>query len=210
MLLLAFMVPRVQIPVMCAPDDTPMHFRLEELKSDLAEAVCDERYSTAASLRDELAALESDEEGAVLSANAAFYSALRVKSGDPSILDDIWVDGPLAPQCTRAYPGFEKRIGREAILSLWSEVVADAHLELTSVRCVLLRGGLSAVVSCVEQRHPSSDELSSTNVFEKGIDGRWRVILHQGEPLASTREAAQEDSEEDEQYFDEDVPGATG
>jgi hypothetical protein len=206
-------------PCMLLGDDaTATHYRLETLKAELTEAIRDERFTAAARFRDELSALESEAEGQVLSANAAFYAALR--SHDENVLHDYWPDSPLAACSTRSYPGFSLRRGREAILGTWREVVSDRGLELASVRCVLLRGGISACVTCVERRHTSAFEgtLLTTNIWEKDTSsgGRWRLSLHRAEPMADGDAAATQNGGhaarlvEEESYFDEDVPGATG
>ena len=201
-----------------ADDATTMHFHLEDLRVNLAEAVHSENYSAASRLRDELAALERNEECAVLCANAAFYEALRSRDGDA--LEAIWADGPLGASCTRSYPGFPPLRGRVDILRCWREVASDAHLELSSLRCVLLRGGLSAVVTCVERRRTRNGiiggyggdaDLSSTNIYEKSeAVGRWRLVLHQAEPARGSALASSMSEEEEEECYDEDVPGATG
>ena len=207
-------------PCMLSGDDaTATHYRLETLKAELAEAIRDERFTAAARFRDELSALESEAEGQVLSANAAFYAALR--SHDADVLHDYWPDSPLAACSTRSYPGFSLRRGREAILGTWREVVSDRGLELASVRCVLLRGGSSACVTCVERRHTSGEgTLLTTNIWEKDTSsgGRWRLSLHRAEPMADGGAAATQKAigghaarmVDEESYFDEDVPGATG
>ena len=207
-------------PCMLSGDDaTATHYRLETLKAELAEAIRDERFTAAARFRDELSALESEAEGQVLSANAAFYAALR--SHDADVLHDYWPDSPLAACSTRSYPGFSLRRGREAILGTWREVVSDRGLELASVRCVLLRGGSSACVTCVERRHTSGEgTLLTTNIWEKDTSsgGRWRLSLHRAEPMADGDAAATQKTigghaarmVDEESYFDEDGPGATG
>jgi len=100
--------------------------------------------------------------------------------------------------------------GREAILQRWQDTVSDATIRLASLRCILLRGGHSAVITLVELRSPNhEDALSATNIFEKGPDGCWRLSLHEARP----DERHQLDSlcgDEEEEFFDEDVPGATG
>lgn len=193
---------------------TSKHFRLEDLRAELAVAVSEERYLEAASLRDELAMLESDEECAVLSANAQFYAVLR--SRDPQAMDRCWLDGELAAASTRMYPGFPPCRGRREILQVWQETISDSTVRISDIRSVLLRGDASAVVTCTEQRWSELGDgdghLKTVNAFEKGLDGRWRLAMHQAGPLvgADADSLLGQDYDEELEGFDEDVPGATG
>ena len=196
---------------------TPSYSRAEELRSDLAEAIALEQYATAAELRDELAEMNADAEIAVLSANEAFYSALR--SHDHAAMERLWKVGPLSAACTRVYPGFPPLFGRESILEVWREVHSDAQMALSNAEtsCLILRGGFSAVVTCVERSitgGPGDSTVSAMSIFEKDeTDGSWRLILHQARPIDVMRQgngSPMDLQEPGYEYFDEDVPGATG
>ena len=192
--------------------------RAESLRVDLAAAVSSESYEHAASLRDELALLLGDAEVAVLVANQAFYSALR--SHDLEAMTALWPDSPLAASCTRTFDGFPPLRGRQAVLHTWAQVFSDTQLAVTpdDVRCSVLRGGLSAVVTCVERRLLSGGDaaLTATNVFEKDAsDGQWRLVLHQAWPYAEEVQVAHGDEgdypcDEEIHYDDDSYPGATG
>ena len=191
-----------------------VHDRLAELPAELAEAVAAERFAHATALRDERSALRRHTVGAVLDAHAQFYAALRAH--DAAALDALWeAESPLATECTRVYPGFPALLGRDAILATWRDVSADRHTHVSDVRCVVLRGGSSAVVTCVETRRDGrgmpgdeDDLLSTTNILEKREpDDCWRVVLHRASPLAAPT-GADDDVEVD--YGADDFPGATG
>jgi hypothetical protein len=184
------------------------YMRAETLRVELEEAVTAERFSQAASIRDELAALTKDAEVAVRDANAHFYNALRQHDADA--MERIWPDGALADSSTRVFSGFPVMRGRCAILDLWREVRIGVHT--TDTRCKVLRGGLSAVVTCVERElggGPGDGALAATNVYEKDeLRDEWRLVLHQAWPMAEEVNSAEE--EDVVEYDADDFPGATG
>ena len=82
---------------------------------------------------------------------------------------------------------------------------------------MLLRGELTAVVTCVEWRlgwmmgsddaaATDDDTLSTTNIFERSTDGTWQLILHRAWPVSSVADEMSGDCD----YDAEDFPGATG
>ena len=186
------------------------HSHVESLRTDLADAVSEERFDVAASLRDELAQLTKDAEISVIDANTAFYKALSTH--DEDAMKRIWAaDSPLASCCSRVYDGFPVLHGRTPILELWRQVSSDArvHVADTDTKCVLLRGGYSAVVHCIERRLGMGNDglLAATNIYELDeVSAQWRLVLHQARPIAI--EAGSEDDAVD--YDADDFPGATG
>lgn len=171
-----------------------------------------QNFAKAAALRDELRLLLDDAEVAVLVANDSFYSALRAH--DVSRMNTLWEDGTLAGACIRSFDGFPPLHGRQTVLDTWLEVFGpQLAISLESVRCAVLRGGLSAVVTCVERRLGESrgdGALSATNVFEKNVDGQWRLVLHQAVPFDDPTNAQAESAEHEVEYDADDFPGATG
>jgi ketosteroid isomerase-like protein len=156
--------------------------RAIEVKALLAAAIGREDYGTAATLRDELATLQLDDEVAVLQANEAFYEAFSARNLEA--MEAMWVSEGDGAVC--AHPGFPPLRGHRAIIDSWQQIFSDSNMQLKAenVRCLLLSGGLSAVVTCVERIEGAGDNaLTATNIFEKGTDGRWRMVLHQAGPL---------------------------
>lgn len=185
------------------------HIRAETLRVELADAISEERFSQAAILRDELRVLVQDAEVAVRDANANFYRALCQHDADG--MERVWPDHPLAASCTRVFSGFPVQRGRRAILDCWRQVRVDVHT--TDTRCVMLRGGLAAVVTCVERElggGPGDGAVVATNIYEKDEErgDEWRLVLHQASPMA---EVSDGDEDEDAVEYDaDDFPGATG
>ena len=159
--------------------------KVERLKVALSSAIEGENYSDAAQLRDELNSLTLDDEVAVLQANSAFYEAFS--SGDFEAMDTLWADGGGE---TCAHPGFPHIRGHEEIMDSWKQIFADAEMKIRpeGVSCTLLRGGLSAVVTCVERvAGQGANGLSATNIFEKDASGSWRMVLHQAGPMVESK-----------------------
>ena len=179
-------------PFLCAFErwelsPTARYDRVNALKKALDVAVDKEQYEVAAKLRDELNAFSLDDEVAVLQANTAFYDAFT--SGDLAVMEELWVsEMEDAAVCT--HPGFSHIRGHAAIIDSWREIFRDAKMKITpdNVHCTMLRGGLSAVVTCTERVGTGDGEnaLTATNVFEKGGDGRWRMVLHQAGPVVQS------------------------
>ena len=160
--------------------------RLDHMKMALSSAISSGKYDEAARLRDQLNSLQVDDEVAVLQANAAFYNAFT--AGDLAAMSALWVDDGEETTC--AHPGFPHLHGHSAILDSWQQIFANSNMKIQpeKVRCKLLRGGLSATVTCVERVDgPGDNALTATNVFEKSGDGHWRMITHQAGPVVPQR-----------------------
>lgn len=193
----------------------------EAMRAALREALAVEHYGVAAELRDDLANLQNDDARVtVLDANEKFFAALR--KHDETSLAAVWPEhGPLASECSRAYPGFAPLRGRERILDCWRQTTSDRHTQVGDLHCVVLRGGASAIVTCVEWRlgwlldgsaampADEDDTLATTNLFERAADGSWRLVLHTAWPLALGAGSDADDGDEVE-YDADDFPGATG
>lgn len=154
--------------------------KAESLKAALSAAIQREQYTDAAALRDELASLTLDDEVSVLQANTAFYDAFS--SGDFDAMEALWSEDVVC-----AHPGFPHLRGHAEVMDSWSQIFDQEALDMIvspdNVRCTLLRGGLSAVVTCAERVGEDRDNaMTATNIFEKDADGRWRMVLHQAGP----------------------------
>mmetsp|Transcript_3949 Transcript_3949/g.12960 ORF Transcript_3949/g.12960 Transcript_3949/m.12960 type:complete len:253 (-) Transcript_3949:89-847(-) len=174
---------------------------LEAMKRQLAEAVENERYREAAELRDALESLASDEEVAILAANDEFYTAFSGKS--VTAMEAVWAgcdedSCPVMEEVFCSHPGYAFVTGRHNVLESFGDIFQTTPP--MRVRCLvdsvrLLRGGLSAVVTCREivggaDEKPTAGggaagpELVAINIFEKGEDGAWKLVMRQAGPCA--------------------------
>jgi hypothetical protein len=193
-------------------DDRPNPSRLADLRAQLALAVRDEDYKSAAALRDQLSKLESDARLALADANAAFYSAFA--SGDAARMERVWAEGDHVQV---VHPGAPPISGRRAVDASWRAILAGVRpgafrITAEDVR-VVIAGDDVGVVTCVEvvEADDGRGRTVATNVFERvpeegeggsgsGSDGsgpprvrsgppggRWRMTLHHGSPMAMGR-----------------------
>jgi len=160
--------------------------RADELRKALSEALRHEQYTTAARLRDELAGLrdeladlEMHDEDAVLQANIAFYDAFSMR--DIEAMSELWAQDH-GVVC--AHPGQLILKGYENILESFDEIFEGGgpDISMSNVQIKLMNGGKSAFVTCIEVVRGDPGTLA-TNIFEKGNDGRWRMVHHQAAPL---------------------------
>jgi SnoaL-like domain/UvrB/uvrC motif len=96
------------------PDEWELETKVAKLERSLGRAVREERYSEATEHRDELSRLHIDDAGAVLAANADFYSAFTRKNSEK--MASLWLrsEGVLC-----VHPGREPLIGFEAVVKAW-------------------------------------------------------------------------------------------
>ena len=172
---------RCAAPIASAePSATERASKVEDLKKTLSTAIALENYEEAARLRDELTQLTLDDEVAVLQANSAFYEAFTMR--DLPAMSALWKEGEGA---TCVHPGSPHLYGHVDIIESWKEIFASSQMMIRpeNVRCSVLAGGLSAVVTLSECVGKVGDDnaLTATNVFEKGSDG-WKMVLHMAGP----------------------------
>ena len=146
--------------------------RLQRLEAELAAVVGAEDYKCAATLRDELARLQMDDEVGALSANAAFYSVFS--SSDLRAMEDLW-----APSADVAclHPGQQALVGINAVMDSWRDILGagqEVQVEADQVRCAI--HGSVARISCIERLQMG--RMAATNLFERQADGRWLMVLH--------------------------------
>eukprot|EP00322_Chrysochromulina_rotalis_P020388 CAMPEP_0115859534 /NCGR_PEP_ID=MMETSP0287-20121206/16664_1 /TAXON_ID=412157 /ORGANISM="Chrysochromulina rotalis, Strain UIO044" /LENGTH=181 /DNA_ID=CAMNT_0003313835 /DNA_START=18 /DNA_END=563 /DNA_ORIENTATION=- len=166
---------------------------LGRLERRLADAVDDEDYAAAASIRDELARLRVDADVGVLSANSEFYRAFS--ENDEEKMAELWQDDDSV-MC--AHPGFAPIYGHENVVESWRQIFSSGASPIgpKNVRVQLMRGGMAAMVTCVEVILSEGDsQLVATNLFEKGDDDRWHMMLHHAGPLLVGGDDEEDDSE---------------
>ena len=200
----AFTQSRTQRSVLVSMREDP-----ERLRAELESAVRTENFAQASALKAEISMLRLETEVAVLDANAAWYSALR--DHDATAMEEVWPETPLSTMCCRVYDGFPLLRGRSAVLDTWRKVRSDQQMATFDTRCVVLRGGYSAVVTCVERRlggGSGDSALSVMNLFELALDdASWHLALHQATPMQGPASSMPEQVVE---YDADDFPGATG
>ena len=172
--------------------------RLDALQGKLDDAVRGEDYAAAARLRDEVAALQLDEEMGVLAANAEFYVAFSQR--DQNMMERVW-SADASVSCL--HPGFPPLHGSEAVHDSWRQIFSGSEMRVRpdDLRCMLLPGQRAAVVTCVERvvaENGSSggNALAATNLFVKDGDERWRMALHQAGPLVTGGTSADDDEDD--------------
>jgi ketosteroid isomerase-like protein len=120
----------------------------------------------------------SDDERAVLEANAAFYAAFAGR--DMSTLDDLW-SRRVAVTCI--HPGWNVLSGRDAVIESWDAILSNPEqprIVAGGAQVALL--GDSAIVICREL--VSGNPLAATNVFVRE-DGKRRLSHHHSGPVYS-------------------------
>ena len=126
---------------------------------------------------------ESDRE-AVLAANAMFYRAFEMR--DVSLMGQLWANGPHV-RCI--HPGSEPLCGWDEVIGSWEMIfggLESLRFELTDIT-VRVGGDLawvehSEMLQSEAEGKPAFGHVLATNLFERGSDGRWRMIHHHASP----------------------------
>ena len=127
---------------------------------------------------------QSDDEAAVLSANAAFYAAFESLSTEA--MDAVWAD---EEPVLCVHPGWPLLSGREPVMESWRRIFENAslmHFDITGAEVVV--EGDAAWVSCTENLTQVLDgrvvegKIQATNLFRRSL-GEWRVAHHHGSPV---------------------------
>lgn len=128
--------------------------------------------------------LESDRE-AVLSANAMFYRAFEVH--DIELMGQLWANTPYV-RCI--HPGWEPLYGWEEVVGSWGQLFAGMETLRFSLADVSVRVSgnlawveLSEMLEATHEGKPARSQVLATNLFERGEDGRWRLIHHHASPI---------------------------
>ena len=128
--------------------------------------------------------VESDRE-AVLSANAMFYRAFEVR--DLELMGQLWANTPYV-RCI--HPGWEPLFGWEEVVGSWGQIFNGMETLRFSLADVSVRVGgdmawveLSEMLEATHEGKPARSQVLATNLFERGADGRWRLIHHHASPI---------------------------
>lgn len=130
------------------------------------------------------APVESDRES-VLSANAMFYRAFEVR--DIELMGQLWANTPYV-RCI--HPGWEPLYGWEEVIGSWGQIFAGMETLRFSLADVSVRVGgdmawveLSEMLEATHEGKPARSQVLATNLFERGTDGRWRIVHHHASPI---------------------------
>ena len=123
----------------------------------------------------------------MLQANTRFYKAFEEM--DFSAMSMVW---SKRPEDCCIHPGWEILIGWRQIRESWRVIFANTNfmrIELTELSTDLPSPTIGRVC-CIENLFTVIDnqtihsQVACTNLFQHGDDG-WKLIHHQGSPIAS-------------------------
>ena len=123
----------------------------------------------------------------LLAANKSFYTAFEAMT--MADMGQVWAKRP-EDRCI--HPGWETLNGWVEIRESWRAIFANTsfmRIELTDVSAELIRPDVGRVC-CVEnlfsviEGQTIHSRVACTNLFLRLDDG-WKLILHQGSPIAS-------------------------
>ena len=132
-------------------------------------------------------------EAAVAAANAAYYAAFEGR--DLDAMAEVW---DRTDRCSVTHPGWPTLHGWARVAGSWDAIFANtAFIQFVLTDEVVHVAGTTAWVTCDENilQSGSSREggedvaelqggrVAATNIFVL-VDGRWRMVLHHGSPVA--------------------------
>ena len=129
----------------------------------------------------------------LLKANQGFYTAFE--SMEMSAMSSVWAQRP--EDCC-IHPGWDILNGWLEIRESWRAIFANTNfmrIELTELSAEII--GTAGRVVCVEnlfsviERQTIHSRVASTNLFML-MNGDWKLVLHQGSPIASQPVMVQE------------------
>jgi ketosteroid isomerase-like protein len=122
----------------------------------------------------------SEDEAAILVANAAFYRAFS--KGDYAAMSALWAE---RAHVACFHPTAPAILGRDAVLESWRQILRNApSFDMRCDRPVVHLAGGAAFVTCYEGNGEHPAHLAATNVFVLE-DGSWRMVHHHAGPLAA-------------------------
>jgi len=129
-----------------------------------------------------------DDEAQVLALNASFYDAFEALDHDA--MAACW---SRRPSDTCVHPGWAPLHGWSSIRQSWRTIFANtAYMRVRPVDVSVRLDDDLAVLTCVEELYSVAESVTvqgavaCTHVFER-VDGRWRLVLHHGSPIAASQ-----------------------
>lgn len=136
-----------------------------------------------------MAGVSIPDEEAVLEASRALYAAFEAR--DMDAMDEVWEHSDRA---TVTHPGHPVLRGWETVRASWARIIAHTpyiQFFLTEEQVTVV--GDAAWVTLYEnilQEVPrpgasglGDSRVAATNVFARGVDGGWRMVVHHGSPV---------------------------
>lgn len=126
----------------------------------------------------------TEDEAAVLAVNRRFYEAFE--SSDLEALAATWEHSDRVV-CT--HPGWVSIRGWSAVIESWEAIVnggGPPQFILTNER-VTVHGDVAwaTVEENLIGRRGTSGAVAGLNVFVRGDDGEWRIVVHHGAAIAA-------------------------
>jgi ketosteroid isomerase-like protein len=133
-------------------------------------------------------------EADVAAANSAYYAAFEAR--DLDLMAEVW---ERSDRCTVTHPGWPTLHGWTRVAGSWDAIFANtAFIQFVLTDEVVNVSGATAWVTCDENilqagssREGGEDvaelqggRVAAVNVFVR-VDGRWRMVLHHGSPVAA-------------------------
>lgn len=131
-----------------------------------------------------------NDEAAILEANRALYAAFEAL--DMAAMDAVWEHSDRA---VVTHPGHPTLTGWEAVRESWARIMAQTpyiQFFLTEEKVTVV--GEVAWVTLYEnilQEMPrqgasrlGDSRVAAVNIFVRGADGRWAMVVHHGSPVA--------------------------
>ncbi len=133
-------------------------------------------------------------EADVAAANTAYYAAFEAR--DLDLMAEVW---ERSDRCTVTHPGWPTLHGWARVAGSWDAIFANtAFIQFVLTDEVVNVSGATAWVTCDENilqagssREGGEDvaelqggRVAAVNVFVR-VDGRWRMVLHHGSPVAA-------------------------
>lgn len=170
------------------PDPTdPTPANLSSLRLQLTSAITSQNFSLAASLRDEIRALETNPSDTVTLtlANDSFYHALSARS--LSKMSQVWLSSDSV-SCAHPLRGIV--IGYDDVLDTWKDTFRRGGGGQTKaeIQRIELRRNIAWVIVLETNESLRANKVPSTkmstNIFQKRRGG-WLMVHHHASPIVS-------------------------
>jgi ketosteroid isomerase-like protein len=160
-----------------------------ELEAELYAAVEQQDYPLAQQKKEEIGRMHTDDCGAVLQVNSAFYKAFSDK--DYNAMEKLWLK-EASILCI--HPAHAPLVGANAVLTSWKHIFESSNGSfqrswMAPSKIRLSVKGATAILACDEEvflrrfirgkkrQTELVSQLTATNIFRK-VDGNWYMVHH--------------------------------